>query len=93
MQYEKDLKGDADMDYCRKSDALAYQDEVLSELYSINTLVNATKTCCQLREFNGEYYGIPKDYVPMISNERNEYISLLSILSDKINYIGKLNLD
>ncbi len=81
------------MDYCRKSDLLAYQDEILCELYNTNTLVNATKTCCQVREFNSDYYGIPKDYVPMISNERNEYISMLTIIADKLNYIGTLKIE
>ena len=73
-----------------KRDILLCQDEVLSELYNVRALANATKTYCEVKEFNGEYYGIPKDYVPMISNERNEYISLLSTLSDKINSIKNI---
>ena len=80
------------MEYCRMSDALSYQDEVLSELYNTNVLVNAAKNCCQVREFQGNYYGIPQNFVPMISNERNEYISILTMISDKLNYIGKINI-
>ena len=81
------------MESCRKSDLYAYQDEVLSELYNTNTLVNAMKTCCQAKEFSGEYYGIPKDFIQMISNERNEYISMLTIISDKINHIENINVN
>ena len=75
-----------------KSDALSYQDEVFNELYYTKTLVEATKTCCQDREFKGQYYGIPQNYIPMISDERNEYISLLTLISDKLKNMHKLNL-
>ena len=81
------------MDCCRKSEYLSYQDEVLEGLFDAKTLVNVTKKCCLTREFNGDYYGIPKDYVPMISNERNEYISLLTLISDKLYNIGQLKIN
>ena len=80
------------MDICCKSDILSCQNEIISELYDANTLVNALKAYCQEREFKGEYYGIPKDYISEISEERNEYLSLLMILSDKLKLINKLNL-
>ena len=71
---------------------LTYNEAMLDELYNAGVLINATKCCCQEREFRGEYYGIPDIYTDKISNERNEYLSLLSLLSDKINHINKLNL-
>lgn len=80
------------MDYCRKSDLLSYQDNVLAEIFDVNTLVNVAKTCCLAREFNANYYGIPKDFIPMISNERNEYISMFTLISDKLSNIEKLSI-
>jgi len=80
------------MDINRKSCALSFQDEVFNELYYMNTLINVTKNACQEREFKGEYYGIPKDFVKNISDERNEYISLLSLASDKLKNTLTLNL-
>ena len=66
-------------------------DKILDELYNVNTLLKAALVCCQEKEFRGEYYGIPSDYRPMISNERNEYLSLLKIMSEKMDCIKKLN--
>lgn len=80
------------MDYCSKSEILAYKDEVLSELYCANTLVDAAKTCCLVKEFNNEYYGIPQSFRSSISNERNQYISMLTIIYDKINNICKIDI-
>ena len=75
------------------TEALSCNDEVLNELFSTKALVNVTKNCCQEREFKGEYYGIPQHFIPKISDERNEYISLLTLISDKLKYIHKLNLN
>ena len=75
-----------------KSDALSYQDKAFDELYSATTLVNATLTCCKEREYKGQYYGIPENFIQMISNERNEYISLLTLIFDKLQYLNKINL-
>ena len=75
-----------------KSDALTYQDKAFDELYSATTLVGATLTCCKEREYNRQYYGIPNDFIRMISNERNEYISLLTIIFDKLQCLNKINI-
>ena len=71
--------------------ALAYNEEMCDEMYNVEVLINATKCCCQEREFRGEYYGIPERFIQKISNERNEYLSLLAILSDKVRHVIKLN--
>lgn len=73
-----------------KNSALSHNDEALNELHRTNTLVKATKTYCQEKEFRSEYYGIPHAYTTKISEERNEFISLLSIISEKIVKINKL---
>ena len=81
------------MDQSLISGVLLYQNKVFDELYHANTLIYATISSCQEKEFKSEYYGIPKDFIPMISNERNGYISLLTIASDKLKYVNKLNLN
>ena len=75
-----------------KSEALLYHDKVFDELYSASTLVKATLTCCKEREFKGQYYGVPNNFIQMISNERNEYISMLTLIFDKLQYLNKINL-
>lgn len=76
----------------RKSDILSCNSKAYDELHNTAVLIHAIKTCCQTREFLGEYYGIPQDFTEMLSNERNEYISLLSMTSDKLDKLKDLNL-
>ena len=68
-----------------------YQEKILDEIYNADVLINAAKSCCQEREFRGEYYGLSNEYIKKVSNERNEYISLLTLASDKIKNVHKLN--
>ena len=77
----------------KKRNAMFCHDEIMNELFTTQTLVDVAKASCMTREFKGEYYGIPQNYVPMISNERNEYISLFTIISDKLKYAHNLNLN
>ena len=74
-----------------KKCAISCYEKILDELYNTDTLVNVTITSCLEKETNCEYYGIPEKFRAMISNERNQYISLLTLISDKIKYINKLN--
>ena len=73
------------------SSVLMYSEEICNEIFNADVLVNAVKCCCQQKEFSGEYYGIPQNFIHNISKERNEYLSLLTLLSDKIRHIYKLN--
>ena len=75
-----------------KCGALSYNDKALDELQDATSLVNALLTCCKDKEFKGEYYGIPFDFTQMLSNERNEYLSLLSIAADKLYNLKHLHL-
>ena len=70
---------------------LSYSEKLYDEMYSLDVLINATKCCCQEKEFCGEYYGIPKNFIHKISNERNEYLSLLAVISEKVKHVIKLN--
>lgn len=80
------------MDEIRKCEILSYQNDLFDALYFANTLVNMTKTSCQDREFKGQYYGMNDDMLKRLSNERNEYIAMLTLISDKLSCILELNL-
>ena len=51
-----------------------------------------TKTSCLERECKGQYYGIPKENLKLLSDERNEYIAMLDLISDKLSDILDINL-
>ena len=76
----------------RKSDIFSYQNDVFNQLYYASTLVNMTKTSCLEREFSGQYYGTSHDNLKLLSDERNEYIAMLELISDKLSDIMNINL-
>ena len=76
----------------RKSDVLLYQNEVFNQLHYANTLVKMTKTSCMDREFNKQYYGINNENSVKLSDERNEYIAMMDLISDKLSDILNINL-
>ena len=59
-------------------------EQIFNELYMADTIVNITRNSCLDREFSGQYYGL--------SAERNNYINMLTILSEKISNIMELNI-
>ena len=80
------------MEKSDKGNALSYNDEALNELYVANTLIKATKTYCLEKEYNRQYYGIPNIYAIKLSEERNEFITLLNLISEKLTNLNKLYL-
>lgn len=75
-----------------KSDIMSYQNDVFEKLHCACTLVNMTKCSCLEREFKGQYYGISPKLSKLLSNERNEYLDMLELISDKLSDILKINL-
>ncbi len=69
-----------------------FHQEAFNEIYILNTLINMVKNSCEEKEFKGDYYGIHKDAIIKLSSERNDYINILSIISDKISRLIMLNL-
>ncbi len=63
---------------------LTFYNETFNELYKIDTLVQLTRTNCENIEFSGQYYGVPREIAAHLSAERNNYINVLSILSERI---------
>lgn len=67
-------------------------EQIFNELYVADSIVNLTKNSCMDREFSGQYYGIPIESSAQLSAERNNYINMLTILSEKISHIMELNI-
>ena len=69
-----------------------FYQEAFEELYIIDTLVRMTKKSCEDHEFSGEYYGISKNMAVKLSEERNSYINMLTLLSEKVSNLKKIKL-
>ncbi len=66
---------------------LSFYQETFNELYKIDSLIKVTRTNCESIEFSGQYYGIPNESISMLSAERNNYINILTILSERVSNI------
>ena len=64
---------------------LMHYEETYSKLHVIRSLLNVIKFSCKDREFKGNYYNIPPEKANLLSDERNEYINILEIISDKVS--------
>lgn len=69
-----------------------FYQELFNELYIIDSIVNMTKNSCLEREFSGQYYGATGENSAQLSAERNNYINMLTILSEKLANVINLNL-
>lgn len=79
----------------KRTDATSLVDcyqETFEELCVANSIIKLVRSSCLEREFSGEYYGISRDKTIHISEERNNYINMLNILSEKISNIMNLYL-
>ena len=68
------------------------QQKYFDELYIVDTLIKMLQRTCEDREFKGQYYGTSTEIINSISAERNEYLSLLELILDKISLLKNLNL-
>lgn len=71
---------------------LGCSEQVFDELYAADTIVSITKNSCMEREFSGQYYGTSGKESKKLSEERNNYINMLTILSEKISNLKRLTL-
>ena len=68
-----------------------YCQQAFDELYIVDSIVKMTKNSCLEHEFNGEYYGASCESSKKLSAERNNYINMLTLLSERISNIIHLN--
>ena len=71
---------------------LHFHQKAFDELYIIDTLVQMTKKTCQDYEFSGQYYDISGEMSSLLSAERNSYINMLNIISERISNLMGVNL-
>ena len=64
---------------------------VLSELYTLESIIELIKDTCLEKELSLKYYGLKNCELLKLSTERSHYINLLSICLDKINNLKKVN--
>lgn len=79
--------------YTCHNELLNYNEQIFNELYKMDTLIKMTKNMCEEKEFTGQYYGATDDNINKLSAERNDYINMLTIASDTVSFLLKLNLD
>lgn len=72
---------------------LNYCQQALDELYIVDSIVKMTKNSCLEREFNGQYYGADIESSKKMSAERNNYINMLTVLSERIDNIMNINVN
>ena len=68
-----------------------YCQQAFDELYIVDSIVKMTKNSCLEHEFNGEYYGASCESSKKLSAERNNYINMLTLSSERISNIIHLN--
>ena len=74
-----------------KNSVLDYYQETFEELCVINSIVKLVKNSCLEREFSGQYYGIPPEKIIHLSEERNNYINMLTVLSERVTNVMNLH--
>ena len=91
---KKKCKVVQEYDMCKKygNKLLSFHQETFNELYKMDSLVQITRRTCESIEFSGQYYGVPKETIALLSAERNNLINMLEILSDQISNIINIGL-
>ena len=79
------------MDINHKNMLIKMHEKSFSEMYVVNTIISMIKQSCTERENNSQYYGLTEKRIcTKISDERNDYINMLTLLSDKISSLMAL---
>lgn len=61
--------------------------EGIDELNTLKSVIELTNDYCYEMENNGNYYDLPTNHKLSLSKERNHYINMLKLASDKITSI------
>ena len=68
-----------------------YENFLFDELSALESVLKLTKNFCFEQEVNANYYNLNKDYQIKLSEERNNYLNLLTIALDKILLLKKIS--
>ncbi len=72
------------------SEVNCINEDMINELYTLESLVKTTVENCLNKECSSEYYP-EEERKRRISEERNDYINILTIALSKIKHIQMLN--
>lgn len=68
-------------------------DDLFNQLYSLESVLQFTRSVCQEKEFSSTYYDLSQKYKYFLSEERNHYINMLNIALDRVSEIKEINVD
>ena len=55
-------------------------------------MVNMLKSSCENKEYSGNYFGMDFEGIKKLSAERNDYINMLTLISDRLSVLININL-
>ena len=64
---------------------------LFDRLYSLESVLQFTRSVCQEKEFTSTYYNLGQKYKYILSEERNHYINMLNIALDRVSDIKEIN--
>ncbi len=65
---------------------------IFEKIYMLETIIKLTLICCSNKELKGEYYDLSDKNIINLSEERNNYINMLTIALEKLEQLKKDNL-
>lgn len=71
---------------------LSSLDDTFDVLFSLESIIKMTHNTCRDKEIYSIYYDLPNNYKITLSEERNNYINMLTLALDKISNLKELNL-
>ncbi len=70
---------------------LACFESTFDELFLLESVIKLTKEACLDREVSSQYYNLPEEKKRYLSEERNNYINMLSIALDRVKNLKEIN--
>lgn len=66
-------------------------ENLYDELFLLESIIKMTQEVCLKKEFSSNYYNLSGKEKFTLSEERNNYINMLSIALDKVNELKAIN--
>ena len=78
------------MDKCNKKIYFCCEN-LYDELFLLESIIKMTKEACLKKEFSAIYYNLSDKERCILSEERNNYINMLSIALEKVDELKEIN--